>query len=40
MAAAAREIEAEFQMQESTVLEKKVDRVQEDVAALRVEKKG
>jgi peptidoglycan hydrolase CwlO-like protein len=40
MTMAARKIEAEFQMQESTVLEKKVDRVQEDVAAVRADVKA
>jgi predicted nucleic acid-binding Zn-ribbon protein len=39
MAMAARKIEAEFQMQESTALEKKVDRIQEDVAALEADVK-
>jgi chromosome segregation ATPase len=39
MAAAIREIEAEFQMLEPTVLEKKVDRVQEDVAVLKADVK-
>jgi outer membrane murein-binding lipoprotein Lpp len=39
MAAAVREIEAEFQMLEPTVLEKKVDRVQEDVATLKTDVK-
>jgi chromosome segregation ATPase len=39
MAMAARKIEAEFQMQESTVLENKVDRVQEDVGDLKADVK-
>jgi chromosome segregation ATPase len=39
MALAARKIEAEFQMQEPTGLEKKVDRVQEDVAVLKADVK-
>jgi chromosome segregation ATPase len=39
MAMAARKIEAEFPMQEPTVLEKKVDRVQEDVAAVKADVK-
>jgi chromosome segregation ATPase len=40
MAMAARKIESELQMQESTGLEKKVDRVQEDVAAVKADVKA
>jgi phosphoglycerate-specific signal transduction histidine kinase len=40
MAMAARKIEAELQMQESTGLEKKVDRVQEDVTVLKADVKA
>ncbi len=39
MAAAARKIEVEFPMQEPTVLEKKVDRAQEDIAVLKADVK-
>jgi chromosome segregation ATPase len=39
MGMAARKIEAEFQVQESTVLENNVDRVKEDVAAIKADVK-
>jgi chromosome segregation ATPase len=39
MAAVAKEVEAEFPMQESTVLENKIDRAQGDVAAIKTDVK-